>query len=598
MSENGSKDWKAALNGLYHPEMLPPDMNGPVMLTPWGEKINPDSVLQEYPRPQMVRNSYINLNGYWECSFTDAGMQPEKWQRILVPFSPEAPLSGVRRVLQPTEILWYRRILPDIALDGRRILLHFMAVDQEAEVFLNGNSVASHQGGYTPFSMDITDIWKQKDNELLVKVKDDTDASWHNRGKQKLECGGVYYTPQSGIWQTVWMEQVPEDYITGLHITPLFDEKKLELTVKSSAPTGKCLVKINERVHELEVNRPQRIDVAKEREWTPEEPLLHEFSVEFGDDCVKSYFAMRKTEVREDADGIKKLFLNNRQYFHTGLLDQGYYPDGLYTAPSDEAMIFDIQTAKDMGFNMLRKHVKVEPLRWYYHCDRLGILVWQDMVSGGTQCEPEAIYGPMFTGKHLQDDQYRLFGRQDAAGREQYYRELEEVIILLYNSPCIVMWVPFNEGWGQFDAAEAIRRIRQIDTTRTIDHASGWNDQKIGEFKSCHDYRKDYSMEKDDLDRAVILTEFGGLTCRVEEHSFPGKTFGYTAYETIEEMQEGLEILFGERLLSAVKAGLAAAVYTQLSDVEMELNGLITYDRKKLKVPAEKMKALNKLLKD
>lgn len=594
----GETDWLEALKDQYHPEMSAPDMSRPVMWTPWGEKLDPENVLEEYPRPQMVRDSYINLNGYWECAFTDGEKQPEKWQRILVPFSPEAPLSGVKRVLKPSETLWYRRSLPDIEPEGQRILLHFMAVDQEAEVLLNGRAVGHHRGGYTPFEMDVTDAWNRSGNELLVKVKDDTDASWHSRGKQKLECGGVYYTPQSGIWQTVWMEQVPENYITGLHMTPLYDEKKLELTVMSSVPVGTCSVKIKEKVLELETNRPQRIDVTGMKEWTPENPCLHELIVTFGADHVKSYFALRKTEVREDQDGVRKLFLNNRPYFHTGLLDQGYYPDGLYTAPSDEAMIFDIQAAKDMGFNMLRKHVKVEPLRWYYHCDRLGILVWQDMVSGGRWGEPEAVYGPMFTGNHLKDDQYGLFGRQDAESREEYYRELEEVVALLYNSPSVVMWVPFNEGWGQFDAAKAVEKIRQLDTTRTIDHASGWNDQKIGDFKSSHDYRKDFCMEKDDLGRAVILTEFGGLTCQVKDHTFDGKVFGYTAYETTEELQKGMEEIFGERLLTAKSEGLAASVYTQLTDVELELNGLITYDRKLFKVPAERMAALNGKLKE
>lgn len=579
------------------PQMKAPDMNRADMYTCWGETLDKEKVLQEYPRPQMERSSYINLNGFWECSFTE-GEQPQTWEKILVPFSPETPLSGVKRILHPQETLWYRRSLPDIGEGTGRLLLHFGAVDQEARVYVNGKLVTQHQGGYTPFSADITEALQSGQNELLVEVKDDTDASWHSRGKQQQLCGMVWYTPQSGIWQTVWMERVPEKYIEGLWITPKYDEKKLELTVYTSAPDMECRAHIGEMQYSFLANQPYEIPVEGFAEWTPEHPCLHDFTVESGEDRVKSYFALRKTEVRGDEAGVKRLFLNNRPYFHTGMLDQGYYPDGLYTAPSDEAIIYDIQSAKDMGFNMLRKHIKVEPLRWYYHCDRLGMLVWQDMVNGGRTYKPEAIYLPTCTGVHQKDDQYELFGRQDAQGRAEYYRELDEMVRLLYNSPCVVMWVPFNEGWGQFDAAEAVRRIEAVDRTRTIDHASGWNDQGIGLFKSQHVYGKEYRLEEDALGRAVILTEYGGYVWKEPEHSFAGEPFGYLRYDTPEALAGALEALFAGQLLPAKKQGLAAAVYTQLADVEMEMNGLLTYDRKSRKVPAEKIAALNALLRD
>lgn len=597
------------------------------LLTRWGKELDPEHVLQEYPRPQMVRKSYCNLNGVWDCAFTDCDGRPEQWESILVPFSPEAPLSGVNRALKPGEYLWYRRMLPALDAGDGRILLHFGAVDQEAAVFVNGEPVAFHQGGYTPFTADITDVLKPTENELLVKVQDDTDASWHSRGKQKTERGGIWYTPQSGIWQTVWMERVPAQYITGLRITPVFDEHTVELTVWTTRPEEKCQVLLEGRTYDIAANVPQALPVARFTPWSPENPKLYSFAVRAGEDCVESYFAMRKVEVRADKTGVKRLFLNNQPYFQTGLLDQGYYPDGLYTAPSDEAIQFDIQTAKKMGFNMLRKHIKVEPLRWYYHCDRLGILVWQDMVNGGrSEYNPAVMIEPMLTGKHQRDDQYALFGRQDAEGREAYYRELEETVRLLYNSPSVVTWVPFNEGWGQFDAAEAVRRIEALDKTRTIDHASGWNDQGIGSFKSQHVYFIPYQFKPDQLGRAVVLSEYGGYALRMEGHTLSDETFGYQAstdpealqklfsqmtqaerqersaivstQTTAEGFQNAFVQLMEQQILPAKQQGLAAAVYTQLTDVEGELNGLITYDREVLKLPVEVAAACNALLRD
>jgi beta-galactosidase/beta-glucuronidase len=331
--------------------------------------------------------------------------------------------------------------------------------------------------------------------------------------------------------------------------------------------------------------------------WTPENPHLYDLTVTMGQDCVRSYFGMRKFSVERDDRGVKRLFLNNKPCFHNGLLDQGYYSDGMYTAPSDEAMIFDIQTAKDMGFNMLRKHIKIEPLRWYYHCDRLGMLVWQDMINGGGAYHSATIVSPLITGIHFKDNHYKWFARVDPEGRRQYYAELEEMIHHLYNAVSIAMWVPFNEGWGQFDAKAAAKRILELDTTRTIDHASGWHDQYIGDIKSLHVYFKKYRFKKDKLDRAVVLSEFGGYNYREEGHCYNEKDFGYKRFKTREELLNAYRALYENEILPAKRKGLCAAVYTQLTDVEDELNGLITYDRKVVKLPIDAVKRINEKVK-
>jgi len=569
------------------------------LTTVWGENLDPQNVLKEYPRPQMVRNSYENLNGYWDCSFTASGEKPGEWQPILVPFSPEAPLSGVSRALKPDEFLWYRRSLPAMNADGGRILLHFGAVDQQAEVYVNGTKVAWHRGGYTPFSADITDALTDGENELLVRVQDDTDASWHSRGKQKTARGNIWYTPQSGIWQTVWMERVPACYITGLHITPLFDKRACQIIVQTSEPAdvsvsfeGKTYMA---RSGEAIVIVPQEF-----LPWSPDEPHLYGFEAACGEDSVKSYFALRSVEVRADAQGVRRLHLNGKPYFHVGMLDQGYWPDGLYTAPSDEALIYDISLAKELGFNMLRKHIKIEPLRWYYHCDRLGMLVWQDMINGGRKgYNMFVITAPLFTGLALKDSHYSWFRRQDAEGRKEYYAELEEMIRHLYNCPSIVMWVPFNEGWGQFDAQEAVRRIQALDTTRTIDHASGWHDQGIGDFKSLHVYFKPYKFSHDKKKRCEILTEFGGYSFPVEGHLFnTEKAFGYKKIASLDELAAAYRKLYEEEIIPVKALGLSATVYTQVSDVEDEINGVVTYDRKVVKFNPAFMRAIHFQLQD
>ncbi len=561
------------------------------MLTPWGEKLDKDNILQEYPRPQLRRDSYLNLNGEWEYCVSESADEPAEFpETILVPFSPESELSGDVTCPRKCDYIWYRRrfSLPE-GFNRGRVLLHFGAVDQSATVFVNGRELMSHVGGFTPFSVDITEALEGDSVEIVVRAVDVTDASWHSRGKQSSKRGGIWYTPQSGIWQTVWMESVPEKYIRGLRIMPRFDEGELELWV---AGEGEGSITVEGESHGFTAGEPAVIKLKEVHPWTPETPYLYELSLSLGEDRVESYFAMRKFSVEADENGVKRLFLNGRPYFHNGMLDQGYWSDGMLTAPSDEALIFDIQTAKDMGFNMLRKHIKLEPMRWYYHCDRLGMLVWQDMPSGGTKYNPLVISAPLVTKKHISDSHYGLFGRKSREGREQFYVELREMINALYNCPCIAVWVPFNEGWGQFDAKKACNIIRGMDESRTIDHASGWHDQYLGELKSWHVYFKRYTFQPDSLGRAVVLSEFGGYNHRVEGHAFNKKDFGYKRYESVNSFKHAFRELYRDQIIPAWQEGLAAAVYTQLSDVEDELNGLITYDRKVVKIPPAVVKSI------
>lgn len=562
------------------------------MKTPWGEALDENKILPEYPRPQMARESCLNLNGPWDYAFTDTERIPDAFEgKILVPFSPECELSGVGRTLRPGQTLWYRRTfrIPEGFCIGR-VLLHFGAVDQKAAVYVNGREVCSHAGGYTPFGADITEGLREE-NTLVVKVRDDSDASPYGRGKQKLARGGIWYTAQSGIWQTVWAESVPEAYIRSLRVTPLFDEGAVEITVLSDSSLP-CTAEAGGRTIAFAAGEPAKLPLGEFTPWTPENPFLYGLTVTMGQDRVQSYFGMRKFSVGTDEAGIRRLFLNNRPYFQNGLLDQGYYCDGLYTAPSDEAMVFDIQTAKSMGYNLLRKHIKVEPLRWYYHCDRLGMLVWQDMVCGGGAYRPLVVSLPALGELRTKDSRYSLFSRGDAQGRAQYIRELEETVACLYNTVCVSMWVAFNEGWGQFDAAKACALLRKLDGTRVADHASGWYDQGAGEFHSRHVYFRKYRFRPDRLGRAEGLSEFGGYNFRVEGHCFNAKDFGYKKLRSPGELWDAFAKLYEEQIAPAKKAGLAAAVYTQLTDVEDELNGLITYDRKQIKLSPERVKAL------
>lgn len=567
------------------------------MKTRWGEHLDINHVLQEYPRPQLQRNSYLNLNGLWQYAISNTDKEPVLYSGdILVPFSPESELSGVHRQILPSDTLWYRRevMLPKgFHTAGNRLLLHFGAVDYEAIVSINDTEVIHHCGGYLPFSVDIADFLDSGTIGFTLKVlvHDPTDTSYHSRGKQRTRRGGIWYTPQSGIWQTVWMESVPPVAVDGLKIEPLFDDATVALTV-ASAEDCACSIFMEGKEHPAYTNQRTIIPLQEFHPWSPEHPYLYDFSVRVGTDEITSYFAMRKFSVGTDATGIKRLFLNNKPYFHNGVLDQGYWSDGLYTAPSDAAMVYDIQTMKDLGFNMLRKHIKIEPLRWYYHCDRLGMLVWQDMVNGGGTYSALTISTPLITGINFKDNRYKLFARQDPEGRKEYLQELEATVKHLYNCPCIAMWVPFNEGWGQFDSAQAVALIQTIDTSRTIDHASGWHDQHIGDFRSLHVYFRSYRFKPDKLGRAVLLSEFGGYSYPVIGHCYNNKDFGYKRLSTPDALLKQYKKLFEEQIIPAKQKGLAATVYTQLSDVEDEVNGFLTYDRKVLKLPAEELRQL------
>ena len=571
-----------------------------MLMTPWGEHLDENCILTEYPRPQMRRNSYLNLNGRWEYAITDSDESPRHWDgTILVPFSPESALSGVGRSLQPGQTLWYRRevIVPQgfIPADGR-LLLHFGAVDQEAAVYWNGRLLGRHMGGYNAFTLDATDALGPR-NSLVVRVHDDTDASFHSRGKQKTRRGGIWYTPQSGIWQTVWMEAVPRHYIESLRIVPLFDQSAVEVMVRCSQPL-QCEATVDGRTVPFTSGEPARIPMPDFRAWSPEYPYLYDLSVTLGEDRVESYFGMRKMEVRADRGGVKRLFLNGEPYFQSGLLDQGYWPDGLYTAPSDEALIYDIQTAKAMGFNLLRKHIKVEPMRWYYHCDRLGMLVWQDMPSGGGKYRFSTITLPLVTGIHRRDNHYRAFARASSQGRGEYMDELEEMVGQLFNAPSVVLWVPFNEGWGQFDSTLVMERLRALDPTRPVDPASGWHDQGAGELRSLHVYFKPFRFRRDRRGRALALSEFGGYNLRVDGHCFNQKDYGYRRLPDAAALWRDFSRLYEREVLPAVPRGLCASVYTQLSDVEDELNGLMTYDRRVVKLDADEVRELNERLKE
>ena len=543
--------------------------------------------LPEYPRPQLARADWLNLNGPWDYAVTGSTRQPAEYEgTIVVPFSPEAELSGVGRSLKSGESLWYhRQVLIPAQFSGKRLLLHFGAVDQTATVWVNDRQAGSHVGGYLPFTLDITDLIENGAADIVVRVTDDTEKSGLTRGKQRTKRGGIWYTPQSGIWQTVWMEAVPESYVKDLLITPDFDSAAVEIAAETVG-NELAYAQFNGQSYLL----PARIPVPDFEPWCPENPKLYGFTVTCGEDLVQSYFAMRKFSVEKDEKGVPRLFLNNRPYFHNGLLDQGYWPDGLYTAPTDEAMIHDISTAKAMGFNMLRKHIKVEPLRWYYHCDRYGMLVWQDMPCGGGKYNPLIVSAPLVTNIHLRDTAYWLFGRSSSQGRAQFKAELGAMVNHLVNCPCIAMWVPFNEGWGQFDAAKMHDFVRSIDPTRTIDHASGWHDQGVGQVVSRHVYFRKYAFKADKKGRAVLLSEFGGYNHHVSGHCFNNKNFGYKSFETPAQLEIAIEDLYQKQIGPAKMEGLAATVYTQLSDVEDELNGLMTYDRKVVKIAPESMR--------
>ncbi len=527
---------------------------------------------------------------------TDSNVIPEDYtEQILVPFSPESVLSGVNHQLLPKEVLWYRRkIRIDEMKEAQRCILHFGAVDQKCEVFINHRKVREHIGGYLPFELDITEYIKKGENQIEVCVTDESDTSYHSKGKQKLERGGMFYTAQSGIWQTVWMEWVPNHYIQSLKIEPRYDSNEVCIEITPSQAWQQNTSKFQVEIYEgdclsssVESETRRAIVKLKNRiSWSPENPYLYRVIIKMEKDVVESYFAMRKIEVVVGDDQIPRIYLNNEFYFQNGVLDQGYWPDGLYTAPCDEAFVYDIMKMKELGFNMIRKHIKIEPLRWYYHCDRLGMLVWQDMVNGGEAYHPLYVtYLPTILKKMItmKDNAYRMTSRKNKKGREEWLEECKETVKHLYNCPCIVTWVPFNEGWGQFDAKDATVLIRSVDKTRLVDHASGWFDQGDGDVKSVHNYFRKLEVELDH--RAFVISEFGGYACKVPDHFYSERVYGYKRYDSQEELAKDYKKLMEIEIHQLIEKGLSASVYTQLSDVEDEVNGLLTYDRKITKVP-------------
>lgn len=563
------------------------------MLTEFGEKIDKNCPLAEYPRPQFVRNSYINLNGCWKCEFSKSSELPSDFKTdITVPFSPETPLSGVGRVLEPSEYLHYeKRFNIPSDFNKGRVFIHFGAVDQIADVYLNGVHVGSHSGGYTPFSFEITDNIKEGENRLNVTVRDFSDTKQYSRGKQKFNRGEIWYSPQSGIWQTVWLESTPKEYLHSVKITPDFDNEQVRFDFEADA---EVLVSVYDGDMLIAETAEKVVRIPNFKPWSPESPFLYNVVFSCGKDRVRSYFGMRKFSVGKDENGMPRLFLNNKPYFHNGLLDQGYYPDGFLTPPSNEAMEYDVKTVKKMGFNMLRKHIKIEPLLWYHYCDVNGILVWQDMVNGGGKYGLEVSVLP-FIGVNLDDTNYKTFKRTDASQRESYYKELREMLDALYNCPCIAVWVPFNEGWGQFDSAKAYKFIKEFDKTRVVDSTSGWHDRGVTDVISKHIYFTPIKVKAGA--KPYVLSEFGGFSHRVNGHTFNNKMFGYKIYNSPESLAKAYKKTFEKVIIPQISKGLSATVYTQLTDVEDELNGLLTYDRKVVKIPVDILKKINERVK-
>ena len=551
--------------------------------------------LAEYPRPQLERDSYFCLNGSWEYAITQSEEIPETFDgTITVPYSPETPLSGVNKTVKPEDFLYYKKEFKfEKSMDNDKLILHFGAVDQIAEVYVNSKLVIKHVGGFLPFEVDIKPFIKKTKNTIIVKVKDYSNSKSYSFGKQSLNRGKIWYTPQSGIYMPVWMEAVPFDYIQDIKIIPDIDKNTVKIKVNSIDKNVK--IKLFNKLYNISSGRFFEFKVDKYSLWTPETPVLYPFEIYTTNDHVKSYFAMRKFSTMKDEKGITRLALNNKPLFMKGVLDQGYWSEGFLTPSSDQDYINDIQFVKRMGFNVTRKHIKIESMRFYYHCDRLGLIVWQDFVNGGSSYKFNTICTPLVTGIHKKDNDYKAFAREDEEARKQTLIEFNETLNLLYNVPSIALWTIFNEGWGQFDAVKAYEECKAIDNTRIYDHASGWHDQGISDVKSLHVYFKRVKLpnKKQINDRALILSECGGYSLKIEGHSFNDKFFGYKKLKSKEELIKEYKTFIEKDVLENIPQGLSAFIYTELSDVEDEVNGFITYDRKVEKVDTNIIKEIN-----
>ena len=576
--------------------------------------------LPEYPRPALRRDSFESLNGLWQFAITKSAQLPWQWEGdILVPYSPETRASGVGRTLQPGEWLHYHRSFAPPTGSGGRVLLHFGAVDYACAVQVNGHLVGGHRGGYWPFTFDITEALNADHNRLWVAVQDPTGAGVQARGKQTLRPGGMFYPAQSGIWQTVWLERVPDNYIETLTVTPDYDARTVTVRARTAKPGGAVNlwvvvraggVTIAEDWGSDEADRDGEVTLNIPEEhffpWSPDSPFLYDLTVgttqgeEESFDTVHSYFALRKWSCAPDARGVLRFCLNDRPLLLNGLLDQGYWPEGLYTPPSDAAVVHELQTIKELGFNLLRKHAKIEPQRWYYHCDKLGLIVWQDMVNGG---ESYRLWFVTYLTNALQPllrklpDTAALRGllsRRSEASREEYGRELEATVEALRGHPSIGCWVPFNEGWGQFDAAQAVETLRALDPDRLVDEASGWYDQGGGDVDSRHNYF--YPLHLRPGRRTVALSEYGGIAWPMPGHEPPRRTYGYGTAKSRAELTGRYRKLQLETVLPQLRNGLSALVYTQVSDVEDEVNGLFTYDRQAVKPDPAAVRAVNEAL--
>ena len=583
------------------------------LATRWKNQVDTNNPLPEYPRPNMVRDSFLSLNGEWDYCINQQEKVAAYDGTIIVPFSPETALSGVQKIVMPEDYLHYRKVfrLPD-GFKKDRVLLHFGAVDQECSVYLNGQLLGEHVGGYLSFSFDITDVLTDGENVLTLCVRDMTEKAPHARGKQKLVRKGgmssLFYTPQSGIWKTVWLESVAKEYIESLKITPLYDEAavKVEICIRNAGEelrnakvkvldAGKVVAEATVDVVKAEALFPLKDFVS----WTPENPHLYDLEVTYGEDKVTSYFGMRKFSVGKDKKGLLRFYLNNKPFFFNGVLDQGYWPESLMTAPTEEALKYDIVKLKDLGYNTIRKHIKIEPDRFYYLCDKLGMIVWQDMPNGGGNYNLLHVMYltnvfPWY-GRTIKDNHYGMFARKDENGRKQYYKDLKGMVEQLYNYPSIAVWVPFNEGWGQFDATKATELIRSLDNTRLVNEACGWFDQKGGDMYSIHNYLRKLKV-KPQKDRVVALTEFGGYAFPIPGHMACEKEFGYKHYKTKKELTANYKRLWEEEIYPNLEKGLSSAIYTQTSDIEEEINGLMTYDREGNKFEEEELKMLHRRL--